>query len=57
MADADPPLMAKPAGMQTATKATVPGMLSLCRRRAAWSPNDPTAAQPVAFEYATLTGK
>ena len=56
MADADHPLLAKPAALQTATKATVPGVLSLCRRRAAWSPNDPTAAQPVGFEYATLTG-
>jgi hypothetical protein len=57
MSDPDPPLLAKPAALQTATKATVPGVLSLSRRRGAWSPNDPTAAQPVSFEYATLTGK
>jgi uncharacterized membrane protein YgcG len=52
----DVPLLAKAADLQTATKARVPGVLTLSRTRAAWAPNDPTAAGPLAFEYATLTG-
>ena len=52
----DHPLLAKAVDLLTATKARVPGVLSLSRTRAAWAPNDPTAAPPLAFEYATLTG-
>ena len=52
----DHPLLAKAVDLLTATKARVPGVLSLSRSRAAWAPNDATAAPPLAFEYATLTG-
>jgi len=52
----DHPLLAKAADLLTATKARVPGILSLSRARAAWAPNDATAAPPLAFEYATLSG-
>lgn len=56
MSQPDHPLLAKATDLQTATKARVPGILSLSRTRAAWAPNDPTAAPPLAFEYATLGG-
>ena len=52
----DHPLLAKAVDLLTATKARVPGVLSLSRTRAAWAPNDPSTTPPLAFEYATLTG-
>lgn len=52
----DHPLLIKPASLQTPSKALIPGTLSIARARGSWTPRDATAASPIHFPYASLTG-
>lgn len=52
----DHPLLIKPASLQTPSKALISGTLSIARARGSWTPSDATAASPLHFAYAALTG-